>query len=239
MHGQSADALLKSIVSDIEQRIRSKNLLPGDRLPSENEISREYMASRFIVRRALRQLENLGWVDAVQGKGRFVKCRPLQISLEKRVTLPIHMEDHAEDYKSVIRKQVKQKATSTLLEAMPLPDNAMLLFIERALYFSDVPSAILRQYIPLTRFPDFPDALEAAGGSVSHALVRCGLQSYERGAAMLKTMPPDPAERELMRVPNHIPFIELRQACYDEEGLVQYMITRAPSDRVELHFMPH
>ncbi|QWT17560.1 GntR family transcriptional regulator [Collinsella sp. zg1085] len=49
---------------------------PGDKLPSENELIREFQISRVTVRAALSQLVADGLVIKRQGKGAFVKQRP-------------------------------------------------------------------------------------------------------------------------------------------------------------------
>ncbi|MBD2871257.1 GntR family transcriptional regulator [Paenibacillus arenilitoris] len=45
---------------------------PHDRLPSENELGRQFELSRQTVRQALGDLEQEGWLYRVQGKGTFV-----------------------------------------------------------------------------------------------------------------------------------------------------------------------
>ena len=44
----------------------------GDKLPSENAISREYNTSRVSVRTALHKLQALGYIVTKPGKGSFV-----------------------------------------------------------------------------------------------------------------------------------------------------------------------
>ena len=49
----SADHLLQKIVSDVEERLRNGELKPGDKLPSESELSRQYTVNRNLVRGVL------------------------------------------------------------------------------------------------------------------------------------------------------------------------------------------
>lgn len=60
------------IIEDLKIQIKQKKYLPGDKLPSENMLSREYEISRQTVRKALTVLENEGYIYAVHGKGTFV-----------------------------------------------------------------------------------------------------------------------------------------------------------------------
>lgn len=52
--------------------IASGNLTPGDKLPSENELSRALQVSRPVVREALRGLAMMGIVESKQGGGCYV-----------------------------------------------------------------------------------------------------------------------------------------------------------------------
>jgi DNA-binding GntR family transcriptional regulator len=65
-------AQYRRIASDLKDRIASGELAPGDALPSEAALVREYGVSRGTARQALSDLEGTGLVIAVHGKGRFV-----------------------------------------------------------------------------------------------------------------------------------------------------------------------
>ncbi|MGB9905705.1 MAG: GntR family transcriptional regulator, partial [Desulfotomaculales bacterium] len=56
----------------LEQKILSGELKPGDSLPSENELGREYNLSRMTVRKCLNVLAERGLVHAHPGRGTFV-----------------------------------------------------------------------------------------------------------------------------------------------------------------------
>ena len=49
---------------------------PGDRLPSENELSSSHHVSRHTVRKALSILEQEGFIEAEHGRGTFVSRKP-------------------------------------------------------------------------------------------------------------------------------------------------------------------
>ena len=66
-------ARLHEVISaDIVAQIESGLLVPGDRLPSEQELSARFGVSRMTVRHALGRLETQGLVTRRQGSGTFV-----------------------------------------------------------------------------------------------------------------------------------------------------------------------
>ena len=78
---RSVEAVLRSsdaktlkydrIAEDLKALIFSEDIQPGDKLPSENELSKRYQVSRQTVRKAIALLENAGYVYAEHGKGTF------------------------------------------------------------------------------------------------------------------------------------------------------------------------
>ena len=79
------ELLSKTIASKIEEAIRSKKLVEGNRLPSEFHLCEQFGVSRTSLREALRMLSARGLISIVKGKGIFVTG----FSAES-VTLPFH-----------------------------------------------------------------------------------------------------------------------------------------------------
>lgn len=61
-----------SIARQIKELIRKGKLEPGDRLPSERELTRELQVSRSALREAFHALEATGFVRVLPGKGTFI-----------------------------------------------------------------------------------------------------------------------------------------------------------------------
>jgi len=64
--------LTEEIAAELSHRIQSGEFLPGQRLPSERELSAHYSVSRPVVREALSHLKSGGLVEARAGSGVFV-----------------------------------------------------------------------------------------------------------------------------------------------------------------------
>lgn len=61
------------IVEDLKNKINGAQLKPGDIIPSEAALSKEYGASRMTVRKGLAILANEGYIYSIPGKGNFVQ----------------------------------------------------------------------------------------------------------------------------------------------------------------------
>ncbi|MCC7351043.1 MAG: GntR family transcriptional regulator [Phycisphaerales bacterium] len=70
--GDRKRPLYKGMMDIMEKRIRSGQLAPGSRAPSESDLIAEFRVSSTTARRCLDELERLRLVRRVQGKGTFV-----------------------------------------------------------------------------------------------------------------------------------------------------------------------
>ena len=75
------------VMDRLRQQILSGEIKPGGKLPSENELSREYGISRHTVRKALRILENDGYVEAQHGRGTFCSERMGHMKRSKNIAV--------------------------------------------------------------------------------------------------------------------------------------------------------
>ncbi|GEM_PF-1826019 len=62
----------QQIINNITEKINSAVLKPGDRLPTEKQLSEQYGVSRIVASNAMAKLVDKGLVERVQGRGSFV-----------------------------------------------------------------------------------------------------------------------------------------------------------------------
>lgn len=63
--------LAQGLVENISERIRGGDIRPGDKLPTESEIMRQFGVSRTVVREALSRLQASGLVETHHGVGTY------------------------------------------------------------------------------------------------------------------------------------------------------------------------
>ncbi|MBT3750521.1 MAG: FadR family transcriptional regulator [Bacteroidetes bacterium] len=69
---EKQETLSKKVAGQIEDNIRSKILIPGDKLPNELDMSALFGVSRPVVREALQILNGKGVINILKGSGIFV-----------------------------------------------------------------------------------------------------------------------------------------------------------------------
>ncbi|SIS51717.1 FadR/GntR family transcriptional regulator [Salimicrobium flavidum] len=63
----------EGVLHQLKQFIEDKAVKPGDKLPSERELSEQLQVGRSSIREALRALELLGLIETRRGEGTFLK----------------------------------------------------------------------------------------------------------------------------------------------------------------------
>ncbi len=111
----------EAIVESIKGRLLSNEFGPGDRLPSEQEMLKEYSVSRLTLREALARLAALGIIEVRHGKGAFVKSS-ISIPALDNVLIPLfpqhnmnRMNDLVEA-RNLIESEIAAKAATNRTE---------------------------------------------------------------------------------------------------------------------------
>lgn len=79
------------IAAHFARQIQEGELKPGDKLPTENAMSKNFGVSRTVIREAIAQLRNEGMIETRQGVGAFVIDRPTRhIRLDDRRQMDTH-----------------------------------------------------------------------------------------------------------------------------------------------------
>ena len=87
MEPTTGKAKYYTLMEALKEQILSGTIKPGQKLPSENELTREYALSRHTVRKTLALLENEGYITAQHGKGTFCSERVIQRHNSKNIAV--------------------------------------------------------------------------------------------------------------------------------------------------------
>lgn len=82
------------VFNQLQELIYRKSLQPGQRIPSEQQLSRQFSASRGSIREALGKLEAIGLVEIRNGSGAYVACWSLDdLKLTENLTWLVERRD--------------------------------------------------------------------------------------------------------------------------------------------------
>ncbi|MGE0151597.1 MAG: FadR/GntR family transcriptional regulator [Reyranellaceae bacterium] len=73
--------VFEEVIDQFREQMRNGQLKPGDKLPSERELARQFKASRNAIREALRTLEVAGFIELQTGAKGGAFCREIDARL--------------------------------------------------------------------------------------------------------------------------------------------------------------
>jgi len=142
------------IKTDLQNRILSGDLAPGERLPSEAELSQEFGVSISTIKRAVAALVSDHLLDRTPGRGTFV-TRPQSAGTE------VPLRSFQEETRArglmpgskLLTWQVIQ-AHGELAWQLDLPESSEVYFIRSLKMAESVPVALEEAYVPCAFCPD-------------------------------------------------------------------------------------
>ncbi len=134
--------------------IRSGRLKPGMRIPSENEIIRQYAVSNTTARRSLQEIERAGWGIRIRGRGTFVREGNVQRSATRILGFNRNMvEAGYTPSTKVLDARKVTKGYSGLINGRRYVMRGPLYKIHRLRFADDVPMMLEVRYISMEFCP--------------------------------------------------------------------------------------
>lgn len=109
----AAETMADRLMEGIMTRIRQGELKPGERLPSEDQLGREFDASRTAVREALQQLKAMGLIRVRAGSGATVAEGQLD-HLSESLSLYSARTDTVRDWSELLEMRALIETESAL-----------------------------------------------------------------------------------------------------------------------------
>jgi GntR family transcriptional regulator len=231
-------------------RIASGELKPGDRLPSENQLSTELDVSRDVARKALQLLVNEGLVESLgrQQGYRVRDVQPLTYHATKSELASRRQNAAADIWMTDVMEAGRRPAIAlSVYSAKPSPEVAQLLGIttddtvairRRLRLVDDQPYAIsVAHFAPwaVKKVPELMSPLDLQPGPAS-LLTKAGHDPV-RIVDRIRLRMPTPEERDILRLPPGVPVAEHIRTPYDEQSnAVRVTVTVLPGDRWTLEY---
>ena len=186
---------------------------PGDLLPPESALIKQYKVSRITVRKAIEELEKEDILVKKQGKGTFVK--------EQKV---IFNANFIGSLTQRLAKQNRQLQTSSLAYTTITRDHPVLstlqcdkvLQIKRVRVLDGIPFAIMVNYLVEARVPDLRERFTTRA-LYAFLLDTYGIQLHH-ATETIEAKGASPEEADLLHVPEGFPLLRLHKLSYDADN---------------------
>jgi len=224
----------QAIATALTDEISAGHYRPGDKLPTEAELSARFGVNRHTVRRALADLSDRGLTHARRGSGVFVMAEPTDYRIGKRVRFHQNLTDAGRmPAKRILTLQTRpcDQAEAEAL-SLTLGDNVHV--YEGLSLSDDTPVALFRSVFPAERFESLRADLETFR-SVTKALSAAGVQDYTRASTRLTAKTATATQALHLGISEGAPILRTVGINVDPKGNpVEYGHTWFVGDRITL-----
>lgn len=228
----------QAIAETLRAEIAEGLYRPGDRLPTEAELSARFGVNRHTVRRALAALAESGLVHPRRGAGVFVAARPVDYPLGRRVRYHQNLAAAGQMPGREVLRIETRPGSDRECTALALPEAAAVHVFEGISFADGVPMALFVSVFPAARFPDLPGAL-ARDPSVTRALAGAGVTDYTRAVTRLSAERATATDALRLRLPEGAALLRTQAVNVDAAGTpVEFGTTWFAGDRVTLTVTP-
>lgn len=138
----------------IIERISSGELSPSDRVPSENELAQTMNVSRMTANRALRELNDEGYVERIAGRGTFVADFRSQSHVLEVKNIADEVAGRGHVHRSRVLRQSLQHARGEIAKALHVEQGTEVCHILLVHFESGVPVQVEDRHVVGEFAPD-------------------------------------------------------------------------------------
>ena len=194
------------IENDIIEKI-TQNIYQSDmQLPTEEELRKQYGCSRVTVRRALSDLQYMGYIYSRQGSGSFVSSKQKLQSPDKVSSLNEFFRDRDIETKNeVIRFEIR-KADKAVSEFLGISHGSKVYYIERLRYADRHPIILESKYMSVDMHPYL--SYESLIGSIFNEAEKHGLIIKNEKCTVIPVFP-DQSTADMLQISDKKPILKV------------------------------
>lgn len=228
-------ALWRQISDQIRAGIDSGLADSEGRLPPEYELARRFSVNRHTVRSAIAALASENLVQAIQGRGTFVRRRRrLSYPLGSRTRFSASIEAQQQAAQSALLGDTMEQARTDVANALGIAPDSRVARLEVLGSADALPVSRATLWLPLPRFDGFA-AEFVRSGSVTRTFSAFGIQDYTRTSTRIEARHADAAECRIFGLSPGAILLVATGTNVDSDGVaIQYSQTCFPADRVDL-----
>lgn len=218
-------------------RISSGELRTSDRVPSENELVEAMNVSRMTANRALRELNDEGYVERIAGRGTFVSDFRSQSHLLEVQNIADEIAGRGHTHSSTVVRQSRQHARGEIAKALHVSQGEEVIHLLLVHYENNVPVQVEDRHV-LTSFA--PDCLEQDFERVTPSAYLTSVAPLQEAEQIVRASMPNAAVRQHLDMEANEPALVVIRRTWSKGRPVTFARLHHAGSRYELtaHYTP-
>lgn len=222
------------IYESLKKDVANKIYKTGDKLPSENHLSKRFEVNRHTVRRALQILKNEGILFSKRGSGVIVQDSKFKYKIGKRVRFSQNITNENYIPKTKIIRSEIRKASKMEADNLKINSRDEILLIETTGKINNIPTILTKRTIPNKRFPSFLEIFQKEL-SVTQTLKLLGINDFVRSNTNIIAELADSIQANLLNCKINSPLLKTTYVNQDLNSIpIEYSQTWFVGERIQL-----
>ncbi len=216
--------LYHQVEEAIRKDISAKIYIPGQTIPTETELQKQYNVSRETIRKAVTNLVLSGLLEKRKGVGTFV-TQPKIIHNTRHIygsNEEIIARGMIPNTRFIEKKEIL--STATMREEMFLKNKTTIIKAKRLRLVNDEPVAILSSYLPSDLVPDLA-TIDFRGDSLYKTLEEIYNFKLTKGDEVIEAGAIGEKDAILLEIKRGTPILVVRRLTYLDNGRVIEKLT--------------
>ena len=218
-------------------QISAGKLQPRDRVPSENELVDATGVSRMTANRALRELNDEGYVERVAGVGTFVAdFKAVSHVLEVR-NIADEIERRGHRHAATVRVQEKAAAGAATAAALQIDEGIDVFHLVLIHHESGIPIQVEHRFV-LMEFA--PDCLEQDFATITPSAYLSAISPLQEAEHVVRAVMADEDTKKSLEMGDQEPCLVVSRRTWAHGRPVSFARLYHPGSRFELsgHYVP-
>ena len=218
-------------------QISTGELQPSDRVPSENELVEAMNVSRMTANRALRELNDEGYVERIAGRGTYVADFRSQSHLLQVQNIADEIAGRGRTHSSKIVRQSQQHARGEIAKALHVEQGTDVFHLLLVHFENSVPVQVEDRHV-LTSFA--PDCLGQDFERVTPSAYLTSVAPLQEAEQVVRASMPNGAVRQHLDMDENEPSLVVIRRTWSKGRPVTFARLHHPGSRYELtgHYTP-
>ena len=221
----------------IINRISAGELRPSDRVPSENELVEAMNVSRMTANRALRELNDEGYVERIAGRGTFVSDFRSQSHLLEVQNIADEIHGRGHTHSSIVIRQSCQHARGEVAKALHVEQGTDVFHLLLVHCENGTPVQVEDRHV-LASFA--PECLQQDFARITPSAYLTSIAPLQEAEQIVRAAMPNAAVRRHLGIPEGEPTLVVIRRTWSKGRPVTFARLHHPGSRYELtgHYTP-
>jgi GntR family transcriptional regulator len=219
---EAGTPLYQQLCEAIIQAVKTGQLQPNERIPSDRELCEELGMSRMTIRHAMAELVREGWLYSQAGKGTFV--RGPKMRQRQQILVGFSQDWQQRGYRTHSRVLMAQlvPATPAVAEELRVAVHEALVKLERVRFINEEPMSVELVYLPYALVPGILEH-DFSHESLYHVLRAEYHYQFAWARQVVEADMPTAREANLLTIPRTTPVLRGTRSLYmSDERVLEF-----------------